>query len=623
MKKLITLIFCACAMNFVVQAQTTRMILVEEFTNASCGPCAAYNPGFNAILNANPNNVVAVKYQVNWPGPDPMNAHNPTEVANMVSYYNVTGVPRAILDGNVWSGNAGSFTQTLINNRAPVPSPFSMTLDHVFNPTYSAITVSGTITATQAHTTPTNLRVAVIERHIYFCTPAGSNGETHFQGVMKKMLPNSSGTTLPSSWTAGQTESFSFTWNLANVYDKTQLAVVAWVYNPSTKEVHQADYSAPQGMPVDARITCAGIGGIPHVVCANVINPTVEIKNNGLNPLTSLTISYSLNGAGPVNLPWTGNLAAGATTIVNLPALNVTPGSHLLQVSVSMPNGTTDYNTTYDQASRNFLVSGATGTAIPLSQDFVPVTFPPAGWLVINPDGGPTWSRSGAGLNNIGSAKMDFYNSGPGNIDELWIEGQNFSGASAVQMDFDLAYARYNASYYDTLQIQVSIDCGNTWTTVFQKANLVLATAPDQTSAFTPSQPSQWRHETVNLNAFAGQPLVYVKFKGISGWGNNLYIDNINFADPLSVNQNAFSSGISLFPSPTEGKFNLNISLEKPSEIRVEVYNITGQQVASFHEGKTSEAMLNYDLSHLTSGLYTIKISANDQVAVKPLHIIK
>jgi hypothetical protein len=421
----------------------------------------------------------------------------------------------------------------------------------------------------------------------------------------------------------GQTETFSFTWNLANVYDKTQLAAVAWVYNPSTKEVHQAAYSSPKGMPIDARITCTGIGGIPLLVCGNTINPNVEIKNNGLNPLTSLTISYSLNGASPVNVPWSGNLAAGATTTVNLPAINVTPGSHVLQVNISMPNGTTDYNTTYDQASRNFTVSSGTSAALPFSQNFVPVTFPPAGWLVFNPDGGATWSRSNAGIYNAGSAKMDFYNSPGYNIDELWIEGLNFSGASAVQMEFDLAYARYNSSYHDALEIQVSTNCGNTWTTVFQKANLVLATAPDQTSAFTPTLPSHWRHEIVNLNSFAGQPLVYVKFKGISGYGNNLYIDNINFSVPQSVNQNAFSSGISLFPSPTEGKFNLNVSVEKPSEIMVEVYNIAGQQVASFHEGKTRHAVLSYDLSHLTSGLYTVKIRANDQVGVKSLHIIK
>lgn len=624
MKRTTTMIFVlAILVNMAALAQTTRMILVEEFTNASCPPCAAYNPAFNAILNNNPSNVVAVKYQVNWPGPDPMNAHNPTEVASMVSYYGVSGVPHAVLDGNVWQDHPAYFTQTLINNRAPVPSPFSMTLNHSFNTDYTQMTITGSITATQAFGTATNLRVAVIERDIYFCSPAGSNGETHFEGVMKKMLPNQNGTVLPATWTQGQVQNFQFTWNLANVYDKTRLAVVAWVYNPATKEVQQAAYSPPQGIPNDARITCTGIGGIPLVNCSNIVTPTVEIQNNGLNNLTSLNINYILNGGSPGNYAWSGNLAPGATAIVTLPTMNVNYGSNSLVVIVSGPNGAIDYNTYYDQVTKNFTIASSTGTAIPLVQNFVPVTFPPAGWTVNNPDNGATWTRNAAGYNNAGSAKMDFYNSTSGNIDELWVEAQDFSGSSAVQLDFDLAYAPYSATYFDRLQIQVSTDCGATWTTVYDKSNLVLATVPAQTGAFTPTSPSQWRHETVSLNAFAGQPLVFVKFKGISGYGNNLYIDNINFADPLGVTQNAFSKGISLYPSPSTGKVSLNLNLEKVSPVVVEVYNLAGEKVASFSEGAISSTVLNYDLTSLSNGLYTVKIIANDEVAVKQLQIIK
>lgn len=624
MKRTTTLFFVlAIALNMAAVAQTTRMILVEEFTNASCPPCAAYNPAFNAILNANPNNVVAVKYQVNWPGSDPMNLHNPSEVASMVTYYGVSGVPNTVLDGNVWQGNPASFTQTMINNRAPVSSPFAMTLNHSFNTDYSQITITGSITATQAFGTATNLRVAIIERDIYFCSPAGSNGETHFEGVMKKMLPNQNGTVMPAAWTQGQVENFNFTWNLANVYDKTRLAVVAWVYNPTTKEVQQAAFSPQQGIPNDARITCSGIGGIPLVNCTNVITPTVEIQNNGLNVLSSLNINYTLNGGSPNNYAWTGNLAAGATYVVTLPTMNVSLGANSLSITVTEPNGTIDYNTYYDQVTKNFTIASPTGTPVPLVQNFVPTAFPPPGWVRDNPDNGATWTRNAAGYTNAGSAKMDFYNSTAGNIDELWVEAQDFSGSSAIQLDFDVAYAPYSSTLHDRLQVQVSTDCGATWTTVYDKANLVLATVPAQTGAFTPSALTQWRHETNSLNAFAGQPLVFVKFKGISGYGNNLYVDNINFADPLGVTQNAFTKGINLYPSPTNGKVNLSISLDKVSPLTVEVYNIAGEKVASFSEGNISSTVLNYDLTTLSNGLYSVKIIANDEVAVKQLQIVK
>jgi hypothetical protein len=84
-------------------------------------PCASQNPTTNALINANPTKVVALKYQVNWPGVDPMNAQTQTWVGPRVSYYGVTGVPATKVDGT-----GSSITQAVIDNRYAVPSPFSM-----------------------------------------------------------------------------------------------------------------------------------------------------------------------------------------------------------------------------------------------------------------------------------------------------------------------------------------------------------------------------------------------------------------------------------------------------------------------------------------------------------------
>ena len=80
MKKIFTLAFGLgiAAISF---GQTQRMVLTEEFTNASCGPCAGQNPAYNELLQANSSKIVAIKYQVNFPGVDPMNAQTQSEVA--------------------------------------------------------------------------------------------------------------------------------------------------------------------------------------------------------------------------------------------------------------------------------------------------------------------------------------------------------------------------------------------------------------------------------------------------------------------------------------------------------------------------------------------------------------
>ena len=104
---------------------------MEEFTQASCPPCAVTNPGFNALLDANSDKIVSIKYQTSWPGFDPMNLHNPTQVQTRVTYYNVTGVPNAEEDGNAFNDHPGVFEQSDIDSRYVVPSPFEQKMSFV------------------------------------------------------------------------------------------------------------------------------------------------------------------------------------------------------------------------------------------------------------------------------------------------------------------------------------------------------------------------------------------------------------------------------------------------------------------------------------------------------------
>ncbi|MGB3084177.1 MAG: hypothetical protein WBB21_05640, partial [Saprospiraceae bacterium] len=89
MKQLYFLFFLFFVLNINTDAQAPRRVLVEEFTQASCPPCAVYNPGFHKIIftPGNETKVSLLCYQTSWPGSDPMNAQNPTDVANRVTYY--------------------------------------------------------------------------------------------------------------------------------------------------------------------------------------------------------------------------------------------------------------------------------------------------------------------------------------------------------------------------------------------------------------------------------------------------------------------------------------------------------------------------------------------------------
>jgi hypothetical protein len=227
MKKITTLIALACVSSFGF-AQSQRLCLAEEFTQASCPPCAAQNPAYNALLAANTNKIISIKYQTSWPGVDPMNAQTQSEVGPRVSYYSVSGVPNARVDGTIAAGAPSSTTQTVIDNEYNVPSSFTMNLTHSFSSDMDSIFISCDVTCSQniTMTTP-KLHVVMVEESIIFANPPGTNGEKEFYNVMRKMYPNASGTTLTTTWTSSQTQNFSFSGPIPTyVYNKGQIGIL-------------------------------------------------------------------------------------------------------------------------------------------------------------------------------------------------------------------------------------------------------------------------------------------------------------------------------------------------------------------------------------------------------------
>lgn len=178
------------------------------------------------------------------------------------------------------------------------------------------------------------------------------------------------------------------------------------------------------------------------------------------------------------------------------------------------------------------------------SEGFETASFPPAGWVVTNPDSFITWQRttaaSGFGA-SAASAWVDANNYGPGYggaEDYLISPVIDLSSAGApLYLNFNVAYARYGgSSYWDRLVVRISVDGGASWQlTPFVKQDTALATAPDNTGTFTPSA-SQWRAESVDISNIAGQPNVKIRieFQKV-GWGNNLYVDDVAVSSGSSV----------------------------------------------------------------------------------------
>jgi hypothetical protein len=132
-----------------------RLILLEEHTGRGCGPCGRYNPAFDAMYNKNfPNKVVVLKYEEysgKWTPPDLL----PTDDGKARKrYYGFSSAPMFMMDGNYQSMiHIANLTQTMINTRYAMASPFNISLSYKYNAAFDSIEVNMTVTAAQAFTT--------------------------------------------------------------------------------------------------------------------------------------------------------------------------------------------------------------------------------------------------------------------------------------------------------------------------------------------------------------------------------------------------------------------------------------------------------------------------------------
>ncbi len=246
MRSIVLLSFILLITIHLLTAQTQRIVLLEEGTNASCSPCATYNPVLQSFYANHFGGVISVRYHAWWPGSDPMYDANREDNKARIQYNSINGVPTYVMDGHNYSDffpfNADVMTQQMYTHLANAsPVKIRVTADFNDAAVYTHVDV---IALHDVAADSLKLRVAVIERRIDFGAPAGSNGESIFNDVMRKMLPNPDGTAV-GAMSAGDSLGFDFTGQVQDNWIWEDLAVVAWLQSDNSKKVLQANINFP------------------------------------------------------------------------------------------------------------------------------------------------------------------------------------------------------------------------------------------------------------------------------------------------------------------------------------------------------------------------------------------
>ena len=650
-KKVFSICIVLIGLNLI--AQTPRMSLYEEFTGETCPPCASANPPLNLLL-ASPTNtpkIVAIKWQVPIPSA-PSNTWslyqtNKVEidwrwksVANGGYGYipAINSAPSGKIDGEAptvfgaASAHPANLNNNVISTAQSFTSAFSISVSRAWDASCSSINLTVSIAATANFTAVGALkfRTVMVENIIDFPTAPGSNGEKHFEDVAIKSFPTlQSGISMASSWTIGQTQTFTLNCPIPSyTRKKEEIAFVGFIQDDGNQRVAQAVRVQKSVLSNDAIALSAKVAA----TCSSTISPIISVYNNGLNAITALTITPYIDGAIAPTTSWNGNIAPATSATVSLNTISspTNTGAHTFSYNISAMNGT-DGNMTNNSTKVSYLVA-SDFQGSPVSEDFALTNFPPVKWAAVNSNSGPSWTRvTNAGGYNLStqSTRYDFFNNKViGDMDELFITPMNLSGTAAPVLSFDYAYAQRDANSNDKLEVMVSNNCGSSWTNVYSSSGYTLATALPMPMAYLPdvNDISQWQTVTINLTGY-NSPSVLVKFVVTNDNGNNLYIDNVNLnqTQPVGlIKETKLSNQVSIFPNPTSGNATLRVFSLISGKSKLILINTMGQIVSS----KTIDLFsgnnnILIDTKEFSNGIYSVVLETATETVVKKISISK
>lgn len=285
------------AMVQISYGQAKKLIMFEHFTQASCAPCAAQNPAFEAIYEVNKHNVNHVAYHTSWPGVDEMNAANKPEVQSMVDLYAVNGVPDMEADG-VNLGSPTNVSQALIDQAGS--SPIRILVEDT---NAGAGVHNVKVTVETLGNVPSGdyiIRSLVAEELVTYATPPGTNGEKLFPNVFRKFISTNGATGdvyVPAA--IGSTVEYNYSYTVDAKWVEAQVYPIAYVQNIATKSILQSGTSKDE--KVEAVNTETAVFQKGNKVDGNQFS--FALNNLSKDPVT---LKISLNGTWPSD--WSGSV---------------------------------------------------------------------------------------------------------------------------------------------------------------------------------------------------------------------------------------------------------------------------------------------------------------------------
>jgi len=357
MKKitLLAILFAAFQMNAQTIVQTTpqnKKVILEEFTGVNCVWCPAGHTIANAIKASNPTNVFLINIHVGGyatPSAGQPDFRTPfgTAIANQsgLTGYPAGTVNRTAFTGSAQNGGTGTAMSrnfwTAASNQITTQSSYvNLATTATINATTRLLTVLVEAYYTGSSPVATNnLNVAFLQNNTVGPQTGGNAGNNYnHQHRLIHMLTSQWGEVINTT-TSGTFVTRTYTYTIPAAYNSIIAEMGEFEIVAFMAEGQQNIISGNGAVPTYTGLVANDVK-LKEVEsiesqCATSITPKITIQNYGQTALTTLPITYSINGGTPQVYNWTGNLVSFAKESVTLPAISYTLlNSNTLNVSV-------------------------------------------------------------------------------------------------------------------------------------------------------------------------------------------------------------------------------------------------------------------------------------------------
>jgi hypothetical protein len=656
--------------------------LVERFTNASCAPCATlnaawYNATTSSMLQAG--TISQIIYNVWWPGSgDPMYLLNVSDNTLRTNYYGVNAVPFIDVNGVATATAQSTFINNVNTGNAQF-SPFKITMtQRALSDNLIEIGVKILRDPTDVTTFgTTKLRVALTEKTVMFPAPPGTNGESHFTCVSRKMLPDANGSILTIPAPGDSVEivlQYVPTASFLQSVNMDSLRVVSFIQNETNKTIYQS--AMFELIPnFVAQINSYS----PDVISDNATPAVFDavIRNVGV-----MTDKYIVNCSLDAPAGWTGEYttANGTSQFGSSDSVEVAAGdSAIIQVSVNPQSidgfgktlvefasinnpglsGTVSVNNVtstgnnilvitagdrqYESYVTNSLDNIYEGTYGAVSRSALEPTE-----VDLSPFDVVIWqgSNSTRAFYENEVTKLQDYLDGGGN---LLITGQNIgsdifetSGQSQFAQDFyhNYFHANYlsNASTLfiikgianDIISDGVQFIANDLYPRSLDKITerdtsalgfLTYFNGPDKAGIRTKSDGYRVVYISTGLEQITEQPIRDTITVRSLRWLSENVLVNVDDAYTVPL-QFALEQN---YPNPFNPVTKISFSIPEKSMTTLKIYDILGNEVAVLlsEEKPAGQYEVEFDASKLSSGVYLYKLQSNSLVQTRKMILLK